>query len=212
MNRWCKYIVIVLIISLICTGCGNGDEVRKVKNKNSVDVVIQNEIDKSNEKASASDVSEDTEEETSKENITEEDKTEQVSEDTEENNSQEDTTEAKIQTDSIDPEVDIDISVMNSDMIYATVYQLVSAPEQYIGKRIKIKGNHYSQYYEETGLTYHFALIQDAAACCAQGLEFEMASGLEYPNEEEEVVVVGTFETYEEQGLTYCTLKNSVIQ
>lgn len=190
MNRWCKYIVIGMIISLMCTGCGNGDEARKVKNKNSVDAVIQNEIDKSNEKASASD----------------------VSEDTEENNSQEDTTEAKIQTDSIDPEVDIDISVMNSDMIYATVYQLVSAPEQYIGKRIKIKGNHYSQYYEETGLTYHFALIQDAAACCAQGLEFEMASGLEYPNEEEEVVVVGTFETYEEQGLTYCTLKNSVIQ
>lgn len=119
-------------------------------------------------------------------------------------------------TQEADPNVDIDVSVMNSDMVYATIYQLISEPNEYIGKLIKIKGEPYSSYYEPTDMTYHYVLIQDAAACCAQGMEFVMANGLAYPDEaeenEEEVTIIGTFTTYEEEGNLYCTLMDSIVE
>ena len=57
-------------------------------------------------------------------------------------------------------------------MVYATVYQMMMEPEQYEGKTIRIDGNYYISKDEATGNTYHFCVIKDALACCAQGLEF----------------------------------------
>ena len=107
--------------------------------------------------------------------------------------------------------VDIDISVMGSDMVYATVNQLMIDPNSYIGKTIKVEGMYYSSLYKETGKTYHFLLIQDAQACCKQGLEFVLADESGYPEENQNATIVGTFETYEEDGATYCNLINAVI-
>lgn len=197
MKKYNKCIWISVVAVMLCSGCGVNDGGRTVNNKNSVDAVMQNEINKSSD----NDQSQDIQLDDSQANTTEEYTTEESTE--------ESTVEQDVVSDS---NVDIDISVMNSDMIYATVYQLMSTPETYIGQKIKIKGNHYSSYYEQTGLTYHYALIQDAAACCAQGLEFELKQGLSYPEEEEEVIVTGIFETYDEEGVTYCRLGDAVIQ
>lgn len=99
-------------------------------------------------------------------------------------------------------EVDIDLTVMDSDMIYATIYQILSEPESYEGKTIKAKGLYTSSYYEETGQYYHFIVIEDATACCSQGLEFVWEDGThgleEYPEDQAEIIVTGTFETYTE--------------
>ena len=63
---------------------------------------------------------------------------------------------------------------------------------------------------------YHYAcLIQDATACCAQGIEFELNETYDhpedYPSEGEEVIVEGVFDTYMEKGYTYCTLRDGVL-
>lgn len=107
---------------------------------------------------------------------------------------------------------EIDISVMGKDMVYATVFQMLQNPNSYIGKRIRIEGTHYSTFYEPTGLTYHYVLIEDATACCSQGLEFVLTDEFEYPDEGEKVSVVGTYSTYEEEGILYCTLLDSVLE
>lgn len=115
--------------------------------------------------------------------------------------------------------VDYDLTQMGSDMVYATVYQMMVSPKQYEGKTFRIRGKFVVTYYEPTAKNYYYCLIQDATACCAQGMEFVWEDGShtypdEYPAEEAEIVVEGTFETYQEEGddNLYCRLVNASLQ
>lgn len=51
---------------------------------------------------------------------------------------------------------------------------------------MKMRGMFSSYHDEETGKSYYACIIQDATACCAQGIEFEL-----------------------EGEYTYCTLRNA---
>lgn len=115
--------------------------------------------------------------------------------------------------------VDVDLTLMESDLVYATVYQMMSKPEEYEGKTIRIEGKYYASYYPITDKYYNYCLIADAAACCSQGLEFELGGGAVYPDgypeDQSEVIVTGVFETYtEEAGQTfyYCRLRDAEYQ
>lgn len=112
--------------------------------------------------------------------------------------------------------IDYDLTTMSSEMVYATVYQLVTYPENYIGKKVKMGGAYYVATNEEVQKNYHYVIISDATACCTQGIEFVWDDGShvypdEYPAEGTEVEVVGIFESYidEDDGMQYCRLKNS---
>ena len=87
-----------------------------------------------------------------------------------ESNTNENSTEAESESVKKDGEVDYDLTVMGADMVYATVYQMMIDPKSYIGKSFKIRGNYYSSYSKDKDVYYHFCMIKDAAACCAQGL------------------------------------------
>lgn len=115
--------------------------------------------------------------------------------------------------------VDYDLTAMSSDMVYATVYQMMVDPEAYVGKTIRMNGLYYGSYYEPTEKYYHYCIIQDALACCTQGLEFIWGDGNhvypdEYPEENAMVVVQGVFETYQEDGdeYLYCRLKDAILE
>lgn len=122
---------------------------------------------------------------------------------------------AKEKSSEKDASVDIDLTTMSSDMVYATVYDFMSNPDDYIGMTVKVSGTNGSSYYEETDKTYHYLWIADAAACCGQGLEYVLNKG-DYPADDSEQTVIGTFETYEEvwdgETLTYCNLVNAKVQ
>lgn len=112
--------------------------------------------------------------------------------------------------------VDVDLTVMGSDMVYATVFQMMSVPDQYIGKRVRMKGNHYGAYGETAGRYFHYCVIKDAMACCQQGIEFMMGDTpdtdqSEYPENNTDIIVEGTFETYtvENDENVYCRLANA---
>ncbi len=115
--------------------------------------------------------------------------------------------------------VDVDLTLMGSDLVYATVYQMMSKPEEYEGKTIRIEGKYYASYYPITDKYYNYCLIADALACCSQGLEFELGGDAvypgDYPSDQSEVIVTGVFETYtEEAGQTfyYCRLRDAEYQ
>ena len=115
--------------------------------------------------------------------------------------------------------VDVDLTLMGKDLIYATVYQMMSKPEEYEGKTIRIEGKYYASYYPITDKYYNYCLIADAAACCSQGLEFELGGDAmypdDYPADQSHVIVTGVFETYtEEAGQTfyYCRLRDAEYQ
>lgn len=115
--------------------------------------------------------------------------------------------------------VDVDLTLMGKDLIYATVYQMMSKPEEYEGKTIRIEGKYYASYYPITDKYYNYCLIADAAACCSRGLEFELGGAAvypdDYPADQSQVIVTGVFETYtEEAGQTfyYCRLRDAEYQ
>ena len=105
-----------------------------------------------------------------------------------------------------DPSVDIDFTAMSSDMVYATVYQMCYVdPTPYEGKVFKAKGTFAIATSEITHLYYSYVVIKDALACCASGVEFQWEKGGEkypddYPVDGTEIEVIGTFESYTEEG------------
>ena len=107
-------------------------------------------------------------------------------------------------------EVDVDLTILSGTMVYAEVNSIMTTPDDYFGKTIKIRGSYYASYFDETEQYYHYVLISDATACCAKGIEFiwngEHDYPDDYPDENAIVEVVGIFGKYEELGKTYAYL------
>lgn len=112
--------------------------------------------------------------------------------------------------------VDVDLTALSSTMVYSEVYNMMYYPQQYIGKKVKMKGQ-FSIYQavDEAGNAipdqiYYACVIADATACCQQGLEFVLADERSYPDEYPElgteITVTGEFRTYMEGDSQYCHL------
>lgn len=118
-----------------------------------------------------------------------------------------------ISNDNTTNDIDIDLTVMSSTMVYSEVYNIVTTPDDYIGKTIKMKGNFSTYYDEATGNRYFACLIADATACCSQGIEFTLNDSYtypdDYPEENAEITVIGTFGIYYEGDDYYCQLSNT---
>ena len=124
--------------------------------------------------------------------------------------------EAEEETLASDPSVDLDLTTLSSTMVYSEVFNMMMEPMAYEGQTIKMDGNCAIYTDEETGNTYYTCVVQDATQCCSQGLEFLLDSeqyALEdYPADGDPIVIKGTFSTYEEDGGTYITIKDSVME
>ena len=115
--------------------------------------------------------------------------------------------------------IDVDLTVLSSIMVYSEVNSMISFPDNYIGKTVKMQGQFtIYQATDENGAfipdkMFFACMIADATACCAQGLEFALAGKPVYPDEYPElgaeITVVGTFEWYEEDGCRYYRLGNA---
>ncbi|MCR5118415.1 MAG: hypothetical protein K6B44_02200 [Lachnospiraceae bacterium] len=107
--------------------------------------------------------------------------------------------------------IDVDLTALSSTMVYSEVSNMMTSPDEYIGKRVKMEGA-YSLYLDpDSGNEYRACIIQDATACCAQGIEFETATPENCPGEGENVTVVGVFDTYYEGEYKYCTLRDAEV-
>lgn len=109
--------------------------------------------------------------------------------------------------------IDVDLTALSATMVYSEVFNMMVSPEKYRGKTIKMAGQFYSSYDEIRDRRYYACLIMDATACCAQGMEFVLDGNYTYPNdypaEGGPVCVTGVFDSYEEDGCAYATLRNA---
>lgn len=117
------------------------------------------------------------------------------------------------ETEKSDGDVDLDLTVLSSTMVYSEVYNMMIAPEDYVGKTIKMEGL-FSIFYDEVSDKYYFAcIIMDATACCSQGIEFVLKDNYKYPDDYPEagsfICVEGVFDTYMEGENMYCTLRDA---
>lgn len=104
----------------------------------------------------------------------------------------------------------IDLTIHNNLMIGVELTQIMRYPESYVGKTIKMPGMYATSIDPNTGITYYYALIWDATNCCQIGMEFVLEDEA-YPELGSNIVVQGTFHTYEEYGMLYCTLLDAKI-
>ena len=209
-----KFIRRSLLFSMcifLMTGCSRYEDAGKgIQSENSVDKVISSQME--DEMSPTVSIMDESIENESIEN-------ESIENESIENESIENEA-AESETQKTETEVDFDLTAMSSDMVHATVYQMMSVPEQYEGKTFRMEGNFYATYYEPTQKYYYYCIIQDATACCAQGMEFVWEDGThtypdEYPSDDAYVEVEGIFETYredEDENLLYCRLANATLK
>ena len=109
--------------------------------------------------------------------------------------------------------VDIDLTELSDTVVYAEVYGMLMKPQDYLGKVVKMDGVFGVAVNTETNEYYYLCLVQDATACCALDIEFVLDGEHTFPNDypelETNITVVGVFDTYEEDGNTYCTLRRA---
>ncbi len=112
--------------------------------------------------------------------------------------------------------VDVDLTTLSSTMVYSEVYNMLTAPDDYIGKVVKMSGMYVVYSNQDDTQYYPAVIISDATACCSQGLEFVLAGDPkfpdDYPETETDVTVVGTFATYDEDGTQYCHLVDAAFE
>ena len=110
-------------------------------------------------------------------------------------------------------DIDIDLTRLSSTMVYSEVYNMMSNPEEYLGKTIRMDGNLAVYKYPERN--YYTCIIKDATACCQQGMEFLWKGNHkypeDYPNEGDGIIVTGIFDIYYEDQVKYCQLKDATL-
>ncbi len=195
-----EFLVLLILVSITVSGCKSTPKTEtKIEKKNAVEAVIDEQVakleeaDKENDKASTNLGT----------SIT----------------GQDDGFEKRLdEARNIKPEngIDYDLTTMGSDMVYATVYLMMTDPSSYEGKKVKMSGQYYAAWYEPRKTYYNYCFISDAAGCCSQGIEFAMGEEYKYPNDfpddDTDITVIGTFETYMEDGKTFCHLKECEMQ
>lgn len=112
--------------------------------------------------------------------------------------------------------VDVDLTILSSTMVYAEVFNMITESESYTGKTVRVHGKFAAYTDPEKSQYYPAVIIEDATACCAQGMEFILKGAPSYPDGypeiDDDIVVVGTFETFEEEGMTFCRLADSTLE
>ena len=115
--------------------------------------------------------------------------------------------------------VEVDLTVLSSTMVYSEVYNMLyNDPAHYLGKTVKARGEFSIYQLVTDGVLQpdpvsYACIISDAAACCAEGMEFVLEGDLTYPDDYPElgteITVIGEFQSYEENGMTWYHLVNA---
>lgn len=101
-------------------------------------------------------------------------------------------------------DVDLDLVGLGSDVLTAQMGDILNNVDTYRGKRVRLAGICYANYVESMDTTYNILYGYDSTGCCAAwNIEFY---GDEVPKnlpDYETVCMVGTIDTYDENGTDY---------
>ncbi|MGP1496082.1 MAG: hypothetical protein ACTTJG_04690 [Treponema sp.] len=95
-------------------------------------------------------------------------------------------------------QIGIDLTEMNSNMVYAQVFNMLIMPEEYEGRLIKVGGTFVRFVPNGETEPVNSVIVSDALACCQQGLEFKFADDYsleaeDLPSEGTEIEIIGRF-------------------
>ncbi len=111
-------------------------------------------------------------------------------------------------------DIDVDLTILNATMTYSQVYDMMTNPDLYAGKIVRARGTF--AYAHDNDRDYFAALVQDATACCSQGIEFVTAADMKYPDDypplDSEIIITGRFHSYKEGTFTYIELLDAEVE
>ena len=111
---------------------------------------------------------------------------------------------------------DVDLTLLDSNMVYAQVYDMVFGETDYNGKSVRAKGTFDYYLDTQTNQEYFAVLISDATACCAQGIVFELKGEHSYPDDYpepgSEIVVHGIFNASRDETGAYVKLTDAELE
>ncbi len=105
--------------------------------------------------------------------------------------------------DEFSDDIDYDLTQMSETMVYSQIFDLVSTPFEYEDARFVIEGNLIESEDLNTGEIFYAIFIEDAAACCSQGLEVVFTQDFEIPTLPKSVVLTGTIKSYSYNDYDY---------
>lgn len=115
--------------------------------------------------------------------------------------------------------VDYDLTTMSSDMVYATVYQMMTNPDKYVGKVFKMVEHfihHITKIQTNIIITALYKMQQHAVhrEWNLYGMMIPMCTRMIIQVENSNIVVTGVFETYREDGdkNLYCRLSDASLE
>lgn len=93
--------------------------------------------------------------------------------------------------------VDVDLSKLSATMVYAEVFNMLIAPDEYNGKIIRVKGI-FNSFIPNGKIERAFTVVvSDALACCQQGIEFKFSEAKRCPEDfpplNSEIEIIGKF-------------------
>lgn len=110
-------------------------------------------------------------------------------------------------------DIDVDLTTLSATMVYSEVNNMMTTPENYVGKTVRMDGK--LAVYEYPERNYYTCIIKDATACCQQGMEFLWAGDHkypeDYPKEGDGIIVTGVFDIYYEGDSKYVQLKDATL-
>ncbi len=221
-------IILLITMSCVLSGCGNNKDSNTKgshtkSNQSTVNKVLEDKTSQSNkdnvDNSANNDNSKVTENESKEADGGNQDKNNtaasqsNTAQDSDKGKKEEEKSDSKQKTKSEADTVDVDLTKLSATMVYSEVFSMMAVPQEYVGKTMKMEGLFAYYKDEQSGQDYFACIIQDATACCAQGIEFELEGNhkypRDYPNIDELICVQGIFEEYEDHGLKFYRLAHA---
>lgn len=96
--------------------------------------------------------------------------------------------------------IDIDLTKMSADFVYATLFQFMVDIESYKDFTVRMRGAYMLINNEHTNQAYSYCTVKDASACCIQGIEFKCTGqDVSSLKDGDEITVSGRFTLYAEE-------------
>lgn len=92
--------------------------------------------------------------------------------------------------------IDIELTAFSATMAHSMLIDMLTNPENYLGKTVKTRGEHTVLYYTPER-PYNFVIVDSPSDCCPQILMFMLKEERGYPEIEKRIELTGVFSRYD---------------
>ncbi len=104
-------------------------------------------------------------------------------------------------------ETDVDVSVLPTTLAFAQVTRMMFDMETYQGNTVKIQGMYYHDEIPDLGIDRRTIMLLDETSCCQGYFEIQLPEDVEYPENGEQIMVIGEYVVVSDGEYSFPVLK-----